>query len=390
MTAWLLGAMVMFALVGLTILMRRMNGHTITISVRPQELPEGDSVYITGNHPALGNWHPDAVPLQLQADGSWRRQFFIKRNTQLEYKFTRGSWDSEAANEHGGVLPNFRLRVNQNHQQHLEIPHWRDISQLENDFKIETTPEERIKGTIRFHHFPGMNGLKPRDIIVWLPPSYDSALKQKYPVVYMHDGQNLFDPYTSYTGIDWEADETATRLIEEERIREIIIVGIYNTHDRLEEYSAAPLGKRYREFIVQELKPYIDRNYRTRPEREHTATIGSSMGGLVSFLLVWLHSEVFSMAGCFSPSFIYQKNQAIKLIKQSDPPGLPVKMMMDCGGIGGEKLLLRGCKRVLRLLRRKGLSDADLEFHHYPEARHSERDWAERLEKHLIFLYSKV
>ncbi|MCB0304264.1 MAG: hypothetical protein KDI38_10835, partial [Calditrichaeota bacterium] len=115
-----------------------------------------------------------------------------------------------------------------------------------------------------------------------------------------------------------------------------------------------------------------------------------SMGGLVSFLLVWQHSEVFSMAGCFSPSFIYQKNQAIKLIKQSDPPGLPVKLMMDCGGIGGERLLLRGCKRVLRLLRRKGLNDDALEFHHYPEARHSERDWAERLEKHLIFLYSKI
>ncbi len=382
-------------LVGLILIMRFMQRkQVVTIQIIPKILPEGDKVYIVGNHDLLGSWMPELVPLEKQDDGSWCRQFLLRRNSKLEFKITRGSWHTEAADAEGKVLPNFTATVNSDKKLTLHIENWRDLALSENEENgriVESKPEDRITGTVKFHRKFKAKGLQPRDIIVWLPLSYDDASENRYPVLYMHDGQNIFDPVTSYTGVDWEADETATDLIEEGKIREIIIVGIYNTPERLEEYSASPKGKLYREFIINELKPLIDKIYRTLPGREHTATIGSSMGGLVSFLLAWNHPEVFSMAGCLSPSFIFRKNQAIKLLKRSKPPQSPLRIYMDCGGIGGERLLHKGCKKVLRILRNKGICEGkDFRFSFYKKANHSETAWAERLWRHLVFIFDKT
>ena len=139
-----------------------------------------------------------------------------------------------------------------------------------------------------------------RNVIIWLPPGYNKLrnVQKKYPVLYMHDGQNLIDPKTSFAGKDWRVDETAVKLSKAKRMSEIIVVGIYNTSDRLAEYSDSEKGDRYLNFIIDELKPFIDNNYRTIPQREHTAIMGSSMGGLISFIAGWKYYDVFSMAGC--------------------------------------------------------------------------------------------
>ena len=206
----------------------------------------------------------------------------------------------------------------------------------------------------------------------------------------MHDGQNVFDPRTSYTGIDWNADKMATDLIEKGKLHKIIIVGIYNSPDRLDEYSTSELGDKYMKFIVDGVKPFIDKTYRTRPEREHTATMGSSMGGLISFWLIWNYPDVFGMAGCLSPSFIYNRSRPIKMIKRHPAPKVPVRIYMDCGDIGGEKLLMKGCKRMMRFLRSKGMTkEPNFEFHHEPMGRHSELDWASRLWRPLEFMFGK-
>ncbi|RMH78969.1 MAG: histidine kinase, partial [Calditrichaeota bacterium] len=346
----------------------------ILIRVLPEEVPEGETLYITGNHRLLGNWNPSAVALRRQPDGSWSREFTFRRHTTVEFKVTRGSWQTEAADATGRPLDNYRLRVQRDDTITLKVPRWRD--QVTN----APPPEERIRGTVRFHRRMEGEGLLPRDVIVWLPPGYEEDARRRYPVLYMHDGQNLFDPQTAYTGVDWEVDETATRLIEEGKIEAIIIVGVYNTVDRVEEYSLSPKGERYRRFLIRQLKPFIDQTYRTRPEREHTATLGSSMGGLVSFLLGWYHAEVFSGVGCMSPSFIYRKGETIKALKSSLPPAQPIRLYMDCGGVGGERLLYRGCKRVRRILRQKGLVEGkDFLFYYDPEADHSEQAWGARL-----------
>ena len=361
---------------------------SVTIRVKPNLLPDDEQVFIVGNHEQLGNWRPDAIPMvpNPEGDGYWIREFQFRKNIEIEYKFTRGSWDSEAADESGTPVGNFRFLVDSDVTISQEVDTWRDIARQ----NAEETVHTRVTGTVNYHRDLSDGILAQRDLIVWLPESYATNSDKHYPVLYMHDGQNVFDPITAYTGYDWQADETATRLIREGRIRDIIIVGIYNTNDRLEEYSASPLGEAYRRFVVETVKPLIDSNYRTLPGRVDTATIGSSMGGLVSFLLAWHHPDIFGMASCLSPSFIFRKNQAIRQIKKSALPAQPLKIFMDCGGIGGERLLHRGCKRVLRTLRFKGfMAHHTIYFSYFRNHRHAEQDWAKRLENHLELLFGE-
>jgi predicted alpha/beta superfamily hydrolase len=150
-----------------------------------------------------------------------------------------------------------------------------------------------------------------RDILVYLPPSYESE-SRRYPVLYLHDGQNLFDAATSFAG-EWQVDETMEALSEEGL--EAVVVGIPNAGAaRLDEYSpfheenyGGGLGDQYLAFITQAVKPLIDTDYRTLPGREHTGIMGSSMGGLISLYAFFRHPEVFGFAGALSPSFWFAK-----------------------------------------------------------------------------------
>lgn len=359
----------------------RMRRRAVTVRVLAPQVPPGETVFITGNQRELGRWNPSAVALERQEDGSWTKDIHLRRNSTVEFKITRGSWATEAADAHGRPTGNFQLTAEP--LQTFSVAGWRDL----------TSPgaggqSRPVDGTLKFHRNLSDGRVAPRHIVVWLPPGYQKDQRRRYPVLYMHDGQNLFDPATAFTGVDWQADVTAARLISEKRVRPFIIVGIYNCDQRLAEYSLSAAGEHYRAFIIATVKPLIDKTYRTLPDRLNTATMGSSMGGLVSFLLTWQHSEVFSAAACLSPSFIYEKNQVIKWLRKSPAPALPVRLYVDCGGEGGEKLLLKGCRKVLRVLRKKGIETGeDFQFHYFPDAGHSEWAWAKRLWRPLLFIY---
>ena len=353
----------------------------ITFSVIPKSLPDAAVIYITGNHKKLGMWNPGAVPLERQHDACWSKTFWFKNDANLEYKITRGSWQTEAVNLEGAVLPNSRLSVKNDTTIIIKIENWKDISH-----KIEG----QITGVVKYHRNIKGEGIKQRDIIVWLPTSYETSLKKQYPVLYMHDGQNIFDPITSYINVDWQIDETADSLISNGKMEEIIIVGIYNTVDREEEYSNSPQGQLYMRFLVNIVKPFIDETYRTLPGVNSTATMGSSMGGLISFLLVWNYPKVFSQAGCLSPAFIYNKNNSVKLVEQYRGSTKPIRIYIDNGGVGLEDILQPGCERMLRALQRKGFKIGEnLEWFYDEHAEHSERAWAKRVWRPLIFMYSK-
>ncbi len=160
-----------------------------------------------------------------------------------------------------------------------------------------------------------------RNVDVWLPPSYGKDPAKRYPVLYMHDGQNLFDPATSYGNVDWAVDEVMTSLIEKGVVREAIVVGVWNTPKRRDEYmpqrpvqgkikfnvpgaedldAADIVSDRYLEFLVKELKPFIDATYRTLPGQADTIVMGSSMGGLISQYAMSQYPDVFGGAGCVS------------------------------------------------------------------------------------------
>ena len=226
---------------------------------------------------------------------------------------------------------------------------------------------------------------KKLDFFVWLPAGYEANPSKSYPVLYMHDGQNLIDPKVSFAGRDWQVDETITKLIKEYKIKEIIVVGIYNTSERLEEYSDTEKGEKYRKFITEELKPFVDSKYRTIADNKNTAIIGSSMGGLVSFLIAWKHPEIFSMAGCMSSSFYYKDEKVFKMIDEYKGEKKHIKFYIDHGEDG----LLRGQKMFCKLTQLGYVIGTDLDYFYARGAEHNETEWAKRLERPLIFFFGR-
>jgi len=202
----------------------------------------------------------------------------------------------------------------------------------------------------------------------------------------MQDGQNLFDPATSFAGVDWKVDETATRLIRAREIRELIVVGIYNTPDRLQEYSPSTTGLNYAKFITDELKPFIDKTYHTKPDRENTAAMGSSMGGLISFLLGWWRPDIFYQAACLSSSFLWNKNAVLKGVAAYNGPKKDIRIYVD---VGSEETMLFSCyEQMIALLISKGYVEGDNLIHHVIDgAQHNEFSWGSRLAIPLQFLF---
>ncbi len=199
----------------------------------------------------------------------------------------------------------------------------------------------------------------------------------------MHDGQNLIDPSTSFIGVDWQADETVSKLIKAGRLKELIIVGINNTKDRLEEYSDSKTGNNYIRFLIEELKTFIDSNYRTLADSKNTAIMGSSMGGLISFLTAWKHPDVFSMAGCMSSSFYYDDDKIFNTVKEYHKPPKGLKIYIDHGEDG----LIRG-QRMFALLTQMGfIIGTNIDYFYAPGAEHNEAAWADRLPRPLLFFF---
>ncbi|MCK9409567.1 MAG: alpha/beta hydrolase-fold protein, partial [Bacteroidetes bacterium] len=255
----------------------------VTVVVEPAVTAQDSdlTVYITGNSVSMGNWNPAAVPLRKESESLWSINILCDSGSTAEFKITAGSWDSEALYDSGSTPSNTIIDITKDTSVILRPLFWKR-------YILPNKPEPMIRGTVHYHRQLMGNGLNHRrDIIVWLPPTYEKNLKKHFPVLYMHDGQNIFDPSTAFTGYDWRVDEVADSLIKMKKIEETIIVGIYNSPDRLPEYSDSPLGTAYMEFVVNVVKPLIDSTYRTKPGREYTGIAGSSLGGLSSLLFVW-------------------------------------------------------------------------------------------------------
>ncbi|MCW8802283.1 MAG: alpha/beta hydrolase-fold protein, partial [Candidatus Bathyarchaeota archaeon] len=240
----------------------------------------------------------------------------------------------------------------------------------------------------KYHrNFQG-EGIKPRDIIVWLPPGYDSDFNKNYPVLYIHDGQNMVDPYTSSFQVDWQIDEASDSLIRKELIEPIIIVGIYNTPDRNQEYSEDKLGYYYMNFIVDSLKLFVDRNYRTKPGRENTANGGGSLGGLISFILMWDYSQIFSKAVCFSPAFKIDQYDFIDNVKSYKGAMKNFKLFINNSDNELDLRLQPGVDEMLEILKQQGYIEGNnYYFHKVKNSLHSEKDWAKNIWRALIYLF---
>jgi predicted alpha/beta superfamily hydrolase len=240
-----------------------------------------------------------------------------------------------------------------------------------------------------------------RAVDVYLPASY-SGSRTRFPVVYMKDGQNLSDPQTAFAGT-WELERGLERLAAVGI--EAIVVGVHNTSERLSEYSPFPDRRHgggdadaYLAFLVETLKPRIDRLFRTRPERESTAILGSSMGGLVSLYAYFRYPWVFGSAGAMSPSIWFGQGAVIDFIEQARTPR--GRIYVDVGTNEGA-VTLRDARRLGRLLVRKGFrrrrrvrfpgsrratERPTLRYVEAAGGRHNEAYWADRLPGALEFL----
>jgi predicted alpha/beta superfamily hydrolase len=237
-----------------------------------------------------------------------------------------------------------------------------------------------------------------RDVLVWLPPGYDEGSGRGFAVLYMHDGQNLFEPDTAFNkGEHWRVGETAEALIQDGRIEPLIIVGIYNTGEaRIDEYT--PTGDKklggghaddYGRMIIDELKPLIDRTYRTRPEAAHTGIAGSSLGALVSLHLGFTHPGVFTRIAALSPSVWWGRKAILKTIRESrSKPEL--RLWVDMGTAEGRRGLDDARLLKAALVGLGFAEGADLHYAEYEGATHSEQAWSERVGPMLEWLFPSV
>jgi predicted alpha/beta superfamily hydrolase len=229
-----------------------------------------------------------------------------------------------------------------------------------------------------------------RLITVYLPPGYDEGSEVRYPVLYMQDGQNLFDPQRSYIpGQHWQLQEAADAAIGERTAAPMIIVGIDHAGPaRIDEYTPTRDPKHngggraaeYAKFLIEKVKPEIDRRYRTIPER--AAVGGSSLGGLVSLYLVLKHPDVFKSAAVMSPSVWWNGRAILNEVDAYEGPA--PRMWLDVGGREGAETL--NDARALRdKLLRKGWTE--LRYFEDRRADHSERAWSRRVRQVLEFLF---
>ncbi|HVU13379.1 MAG TPA: alpha/beta hydrolase-fold protein [Phototrophicaceae bacterium] len=221
-----------------------------------------------------------------------------------------------------------------------------------------------------------------RDVLVYLPPSYEHS-DRRYPVLYMHDGQNLFDSGTSFAGSEWQVDETMEALAGEGI--EAIVVGLNNTGEqRTAEYNPFPHfwqghGEVYLQFIIETVKPLIDQDFRTRPDRDSTGIMGSSMGGLISLYAFFRASATFGFAGVMSPSLWVGGGAMYGVVESS--PFIAGKLYVDNG------TREPSARRLNALLLKQGYRrDVDVKYVVEPDGEHNEAAWARRLPDALRFL----
>lgn len=240
-----------------------------------------------------------------------------------------------------------------------------------------------------------------RALTVNLPPGYADDPSRRYPVLYMHDGQNLFEDARATFGVSWRAGETADRLTREGRIRPVILVGIDNTEARLDEYGlhadawqeAGGRGDDHARFVVEEIKPFIDSEYRTLPGRAHTAIAGSSMGGLASLTTAWQHVRAFSMCAMLSPSLWWAKSKALDEL-QEDADWMRRTRFWLCMGTREENR--RGhvppdivrTRRLVELFDGAGLLPGrDYLYWEVAGGEHNEAAWSGRFDKVLLYFF---
>jgi len=358
------------------------------------ELPEGHdyskSMYISGD---FENWSGGSDEFKLTQNDKQYSITLPSEYCNLLFKFTLGSWSSVELNSDEAALDNRAYNCSGSRETvNISIKNWTTAGGVK---KLKSTARKNVQVFEEEFEMPQLN--RKRKIWVYLPPDYDKT-KEHYPVLYMHDGQNLFDNVTSFAG-EWNVDETLDRLYNDLGFK-LIVVGIDNGGKyRLNEYSPWDNpeydkgdGAAYADFIVNTLKPHVDKTFRTRSDASNTAMMGSSMGGLISHYIGLNYSDVFGKVGVFSPAFWYAP-QSFDLAK-SQNLSKHQKMYLLAGGQEGGNVqfeqinqTVKDMNRMVELLKENDFPTENIDSKVVPFGKHNEKLWRESFEESIVWLF---
>ena len=340
----------------------------IRVTFLPIDTPEGANIYVAGN---FNNWSPGDSDYILEPndEGIYSIVIYPPIGT-VSFKFTRGSWETVEGNALGQYQPNHELDYTG-----TPVVSSVPILSWENQGSGNSTASSNVSVLSTSFYMPQLD--RNRRIWLYLPPDYDDTSKT-YPVLYMHDGQNLFDATTSFAG-EWEIDESLNRLFEAGDSG-IIVIGIDNGGgDRLDELTpwsnpqyGGGDGDKYVQFIVETLKPFIDKHFRTRPDQANTGIMGSSLGGLISMYAAIEHQDVFGRAGIFSPSFWYSQDAFIQVSSTGKEKNM--RFYLQGGQTEGGNML-GNLNAMYNTLLDAGFSEEEIFFITHQDGQHSEWYW---------------
>jgi predicted alpha/beta superfamily hydrolase len=361
---------------------------TIKVTAIPANTPPNDDIYVAGS---FNGWSPGKDKLIKQNDGTYSISLNIAAGT-YEYKFTRGAWDKVEGDNLGGFRPNRKITYNGNSQTtENQIFAWEGTSTGVKQHTATTNVRIIEENFV----MPQFNGRKRR-IWIYLPQDYLTDTNKRYNVMYMHDGQNLFDEYFSF-GKEWQIDETLNKIFDNHGDVGTIIVGIDNGgNDRIKEYTpyvnakyGGGDGEKYIQFIINTLKPHIDKNFRTKPQREFTGIGGSSLGGLISFYGAIKQQSVFSRALVFSPSFWWSP-EIYKMLKEEGKQN-PMKIFLMAGGAEeADDDVVFKTQQMYEDLLDVGFSKSEVFFATHPDGNHSEWYWAREFGPAYAWLWTNL
>ena len=355
---------------------------TFIIDQVPAYTPVQDSLYIAGD---FNGWNPGDTEYVLHKNEQSKWEITLAAQpdlTSISFKFTRGSWATVEKGASGEEIPNRAFTYGNGDVVHIIIYNWAD-----NGGGGSTAATNVIVMSTDFF-IPQLN--RNRRIWLYFPPDYETS-GLNYPVLYMHDGQNLFDAFTSFAG-EWEVDETLNSLATQ-GYQVPMVVGIDNGGtDRIGEYTpwlnsqyGGGDGEKYMQFIVETLKPYIDEHYRTLPDRGNTALMGSSLGGLISHYGSLAYQDVFSKTGLFSPSYWF--SDSIWAFTRQTGKQENMKFYQLCGSLEGSEMT-NGMQRMNDSLKSIGFPQNDIFNKVIAGGQHNEQLWRETFGEAYLWLFN--
>jgi predicted alpha/beta superfamily hydrolase len=352
---------------------------TLVVTAMPRDTPAESRVTLAGG---VNGWNPGAPGYAFAPaeGGTQTLQLRLREGQAFEYRLTRGTWDTAERNADGSERRARTLEVRGDMRVDLRVERW-----LDTPGKV-TLVKSTLTGTIeqvRDVKSPQLGN--SRNLLVYLPPSYRKGTK-RYPVLYMHDGQNVFNELTAFIKREWRADEAAEALAA--RGHEVIVVAIENAGGaRASEYlplktrhnDYEPKAEAYAAFVVKTIKPLIDGRYRTLADAAHTGIAGSSFGGVISLYMGLSYPEVFGFVGAFSPSLWVGDGGMFHWAKEHPAPKT-MRLWLDMGDhegeMPGERLYaMELAESMGDLLREQG---AQVRVRFGKDAWHNEDAWAER------------